>query len=442
VAYTQTSFGALQAACSGRLNDPLQRFWTQAEVILYLQDALRLWQALTADAKVWWVVPAQTSGAWCDLLSMTGSPRPSTFQDIDIYQRMIYMMLENGISSASNSPLVLSTSQFTAADLVGSVQRARDEFLMRAACVLTVESIVVTPNVATISVPEHVIMAIAGYWIPTASPSLPVPLYRSDVEVTNLYVDDSLTPGIPNTFSLGVEPELTLTLSPPPDQPGKVELLCVESQSTLNAVTPTALYLPSDISPAIAWGALADLLNSSAEKQDALRAAYARTRFEQYIELAATLPTIFAAKSLANPVPVDSAAGLDSYDPQWRGTGGQSSMLALAGGNLFNIPTALTQPVSVLVATNAPLPVLTTDIVQLNSSVVDIILGYAVHIAKFKCGNAELEATSSALKNLVSLAATRNSQVRALATMRDVLYGKVERDIDMDPVVKEAHDGE
>ncbi len=414
-----------------------------AEVQMYIQDALRLWQAMTADSKQWWNVPAQTAGNWGDLLAITGSPRLSTFHDTDIYQRLLYMMLENGSSSASASPLVTSTSQFTAMDLVGATQRARDEFLMRSACVLTVEKIAVTPNSATLPVPEHVITAIAGYWIPAAAPSVPVPLYRSDAETTTLYDPyDSLTPGTPATFSLGVEPELVLTLAPPPNQNGTVELLCVESQPTLSATAPTALYLPSDIAPAIAWGALADLLNSSAEKRDSTRAAYARTRFEQYIELAATLPTIFAAKSLANPVPVDSAAGLDSYDSQWRGSNGSCSMLALAGGNLLNIPSALSQPVSVLIASNAVLPSVPTDIVQLDEAAMDAVLSYAVHIAQFKCGAAEMEATASAVKNLVTLAATRNSQVRALSTFRDVLYGKAERDVEMDAVVKEANSGE
>jgi hypothetical protein len=330
--YTATSFGSLQNACAGRLNDPGKRFFTASEIALYLQDSLSLWQALTADSKTWWNIPARTAGTWGDLLSVTGSPRLATFHDTDIYQRLLYMMLENGSSTASANPVVTTTGQFTAADLVGAAQRARDEFLMRTACVLTVEELNVTPNVATVPVPQSVLTAIAGYWIPAASPSLPVPLYRADAEITNLYdPNDSLTSGTPATFSLGVEPELTLTLAPPPNQNGTVELLCVESQSTLSATTPTALYLPSDIAPAITWGALADLLNSSAEKQDAARAAYARTRFEQYIELAATLPTIFAAKSQANPVPVDSAASLDSYDSQWRGAGGSSVMLALAG---------------------------------------------------------------------------------------------------------------
>ena len=125
-AYTQTSMATLQAALAGRLNDAGQTFTVAAENTIYLTDAMRLWQALTADAKQWWNVPSRTAGTWGDLLSIAGSPRLSTFTDTDIYQRMLYLLLENGGASASASPLVLSTAQFTTSDFTGAVQRARD----------------------------------------------------------------------------------------------------------------------------------------------------------------------------------------------------------------------------------------------------------------------------------------------------------------------------
>jgi hypothetical protein len=256
-------------------------------------------------------------------------------------------------------------------------------------------------------------------------------------------VDDSLTPDTPVTYAMGVEPELTLTLTPPPDAPGQVEALCVEAQAALTATAPTLLLLPADIAVGVLWGALADLLGSSAEKMDVSRAAYARSRFDQFIQLAAELPNVFAAKSLAQTVPVDSAAGLDSYDYQWRGQlGGDAAMVALAGGNLAAIPAALAQPVSLLVAVNAPLPTAPGDPVQLDAAAVDAIVGYAYHIAQFKCGSAELTATADGLADIVKLAATRNRQVRALSTFRDVLYAKALRDVDLAPVERVPGEGD
>ena len=92
--YANTTWLQLQQMLALRLNDPAFVRWTQAEMQLYLAEALRLWNALTQQWLVEWTItydqpnPA-TLPAWQstanDLNTLVGanptSPRTQTLTD-------------------------------------------------------------------------------------------------------------------------------------------------------------------------------------------------------------------------------------------------------------------------------------------------------------------------------------------------------------------------
>src|SRR5574337_844087 len=230
------------------------------------------------------------------------------------------------------------------------------------------------------------------------------------------------------TYSAGVEVPLTVTLAPPPGFPGNAEFLCTNVQGQLSQAGATLLLMPDDLVPALLWGAIADLLDSSLQANDTMRAAYARSRFEQHIELASIYPSILAARVAEVDTYVDAVETLDSYMPQWEVTNSDPSIVATAGQNLVAFPNIDLNYITVLMVANAPLPTAPTDPVPVGAEVLDVVIDYAAHAASFKMGGAEFEATMPLFKSIIELAGHRNAEIRALSTFRDVLYGRTHRD--------------
>jgi len=446
--YTQTSFATLKQSLANRLDDPGKIFWIDTELGIAIQDAIRFWNILTGEFKQWYDLPVNgggggygvggfglggyglggINGVWYDFNTLAGSPRLCTLQDSDVYQRMKYALLES----------VTPTSQFQTSDYVQAVQRKRDEFLFRTGCTSSIETLSVMPNAPTLTLPEHVIQAKRAYWLPTsqASPTNPQPLPRTD-EAQQMgydYLSPVTNPTDPYSCSFGVEPQLTVTLYPRPGFPGQVELITYEAQAPLSAVSPTLIGIMQDFVPGLMWGAIADMMDMNMVAKDAQRAQYARMRFEQYIELMQAFPFVLAARNFGVPMMVDAVEVLDSYDPNWRVTSSTPSVVGLSGQNLLAFPTILNQLLGLYLVTNANVPVGDNEIVQLGSEVLDVILDYAAHVCMFKQGYAEVQSSMDMLKSIMDIAAHRNAKLKALASYKEIMYGREQREDEIAPM--------
>lgn len=421
------SFAGLRQEVANRLNDPNKVFWTDNELKVLVQNALRFWNVLTGDERVWYSLTLTPGTIWYDFLQIAGSPRQANVADSDLYSWLQFALLEQQLPNAQ-----LSTAQFLTQDLVQSVQRKRDEFIFRTGCTSTVRPVSVTPNVAKIEVPNTVIETRRAYWVPTDPTKQAYPLMRSDEWSTSAYVSD-LTQSDPDTFSAGVEPPLNITLAPPPNAPGMLELLTIESQSLLTIPCSTTLLVPSDFSPAIYWGVLGDLLSIPMEAQDPLRAKYAFDRYDQFTELLLHYPFVFSCKANDQPVYVDAVETLDIYDPYWRSVQANPQVAGLSGQNLVAFPCAAPQNISLFVLANANIPLSDTDCVKRDRSVMDAIIGYAVHCGLFKSGGEEFASSMPLLTRIVELAAQRNIKIQALSTFRKMLYQTAQREDQIAP---------
>jgi hypothetical protein len=420
VPYTNTTFGSMVTALSVRLNDPTFQFWSQAELEQRIQDALRLWNILTAQNTQWYplaISSTNPTGPWYDLQAISGSPRLCTLEDTDVYSRIQYHLLEEQLSNAG-----VLTSQFSTPAMVSSVQGKRDEFLFRTSCTRTVETLVVTPSNALLPLPQSVIQVERAYWLPLF-PGTPYPLYRTDqFSRAGFYPLLSQTQADPLVQATGVEPPLTMELTPTPGNPGSVEAVCIESQAALVSTVPTVLYIPGDFVPGLAWGAVSDMLDFNMEGQDQDRADYARQRFEQYCELLSIYPFIMGAKVASTDTQTESVEALDAYMPGWRSPVENIPIVAFAGQNLVCFPSTTNQQIVLLINASAALPTLLTDPVQVGFEIVDAILDCAQHEAMFKQGMYEIETSKGMFQNFLQMAAKRNSKLAALATFKDYLY--------------------
>jgi hypothetical protein len=422
--YAQITLGQMVTELSLRLYDPGMSFWSQAELIQRIQDALRFWNFLTAQNQQWFSLSVTESGGpWYDLQTIAATPRTVTLEDADVYSRIQYHLLEEQLAEAG-----VLTSQFTPSMFVQATQGKRDEFLFRTSATRTVENLNVTPNISTLSLPDTVIQVERAYWLPNTG-GTPYPLYRTDQFSRSAFGPlAGSSPSNPQVYSSGIEPPLTMELTPPPGFPGSVELVAVETQAPLSAATPTLLYLPGDCVPCIAWGAIADLLDSNAEASDSQRAAWARNRFEMCCEYIASYPFIMGARVNGIDTMVNSVEGLDTYLPSWRTPVATPPVVAFDGQNLICYPTTVSAEISLLINGNANIPAVVGDYVQIGAEAYDAILDLAQHESMFKMGFYELNATMPLLKNFLAIAAKKNDKVSALATYRDVMYSEMDSD--------------
>jgi hypothetical protein len=419
------SFLQLRNELANRLNDPQKVFWTDAELGVQIQNALRFWNVLTGDNKQWFSLAVEPGTVWYDFQQMVNGPRQSYLTDANLYSWLQYALLEPQQPNA-----VLLTKQYSTDDLVQAVQRKRDEFLFKSRCTSVVEPLNVQPNNRTVALPVTVIQVMRAYFLPAAGGGWPLP--RGD-EWTSTAYDVDLTPGDPETFSAGIEPPLTMELDPAPDQPGIVECLTVESQKTLQAGCPSILYIPSDFVPGLLWGALADLMGSAMEKSDQARANYARSRYDQFVELINNYPFVLAARVTSQalglaPLFVDAVEVLDIWENNWRTQEANPSVVGLSGQNLVAFPTAQAMNISLLLVANTAVPVNDGDCILLGREIIDAILDYAEHTSLFKCGGAEFLESMALFKNIIELASQRNNKIKAMSTFRDLLYGRAQRE--------------
>lgn len=451
MAYNLTTFAQLKQSLANRLDDPNKVFWVDAELAIYIQDGIRFWNILVGEFKEWFDVETfqfggygvggygvggygtGVGGVWYDMQKITGSPRLCSMTDADIYSRLQYLLLEQQAPQAA-----VGSGQFQPNDLIGAVQRRRDEFLFRTACTSSIQTLNVQSKAATIQLPNTVIQVKRAYWLPAAqqSPTIPRPLMRTD-EAQQLAFDvlSSTTSSVdPYGYSAGVEPPLTVDMYPPPGFPGQVELITYESQAVLNANTPTIIYVPQDFIPGLMWGAVGSLLDMNMIAQDKERAAYAKMRFEQYIELMSLYPFIMACRNNGVTMPVDAVETLDIWDPNWRTLTSEPSTLGLSGQNLFAFPTTQDQLLNLFILSNANVPVNDGDFVPLGQEILSAILDYSQHVAMFKQGSAEVKSTMALFRSIMTMAAHRNAKLRALSTFRDVMNDKPQRENQIAPL--------
>jgi hypothetical protein len=429
--YSYWTFAQLKTELANRLNDASQTYWVNAELGLYIQDAMRFWNCLCADNKQIFPLSVSSPNVYYDLQTLNqipGSPRLCTLTDQNIYLRVMYQLLEG--SSLTAVPI---TKQFTQDDIISSVQRKRDEFIFRTGCTSTVEEFSVAPNSPTIQLPQTVIQTRRAYWLPqpiVGQPSTAFPVLKNDEWATAAYgASFANSPGTPILgFSAGMEPPLTIDLTPPPSIPGTLECLTIESQAVLSASQATTLLIPSDFAPALMWGALADLYAMTQQKQDIQRSGYARQRFEEYISLMGEYPFVFSARVNGLPVFVDAVETLDLYASNWRTVSAQPNIVGLSGQNLVAFPTSQAATITLFLCANANVPTSDGATIQLGDEVIDAILDEAQSIASQKMGGAEAATAGALHQNIIALAGKRRAKIAAMSIFSNPMYGRVNRE--------------
>ena len=441
--YSYISMQQAAQQVSNRLYDPTQTFWTQAEIVLYLQESLQTWNALTGYFRGDFTFPVATGNNWYDLTAVPNTLRPYTVTDANLYVLMQYHFLEP--PSGINPWPANGSKQFTADDFLNAVERRRDEILSITGCT---QARTVIPAIAgRIQLADSVIDVrriayLPSSLFPTQSPSV---LWPDDTWAEQSFNRNyTLAPaGTPFAYLQSTQPPISFDTDRPPAYAGEYELLTVNAGAALNASSPSTLLIPDDWTHVLKWGAMADLLSREWDAKDIPRAAYCEQRYRLGLAAMLTAPALLAFRVDNVAVQVDSVRAADLYDTSWEGAAASSAsspQCYCSGMNLLavNPAAAAGGTATATVVENAPLPVNLAASVQVGRDDLDVIIDYAQHLAAFKQGGSEFSRTIPLMQRFMKQAATYNGKLAELGEYQAMLSGLSASERGMNPVMTPA----
>lgn len=420
MAFQWLTLGAAKQQLAARLADPDNVFWVGDELTAYIQEGLRVWNALSFTWKTQFsfTIPATSTPEWYSLGLLTGSPRLRTVTDTDLYSLMQYHLLEPPTGGTWTG-----TSQFSIADLSLALGRCRDEAIQAANCnQLNPAALSSTPNQRIAVLDDTWLDVARARWMPVGNPA--VTLVRTDDTALNYYQAGYLqTPsGMPSQYNVASLPPLVLEVDVPPADPGEYDLLVLASGGTLAPPAASLLHVPNDNTWTLKWGVLADLLDRESEATDHLRAAYCRQRYTDGLKVLQNTPWVMQVEINGVAADLVSVVEMDRYRPEWDSEGPDYQTVVIAGTDFFTVvpDPDFAMSISLTVLGNAPLPIADADFVQCSRDVWDAVLDYSQFLAAFKQGGAEFVAAQDLEKGFLAMAIATNGRLEKLGLFADL----------------------
>jgi hypothetical protein len=413
-------------ALAGRLADPSSVFWPDAELKIYLTEALRTWNALTEMWNADYAFTATNAGGWYDLSTMSGSPRLKTVFDSDLYTIIQAHLLE---------PLTggtwTGTSQFSIADLQGALQRRCDEVIQKTSCNLKdLPALPSTPGVRRTFFTDSTLEPRRTRFIPSSGLGSAVTLSREDTLAFDAFEPGHLqTSQIPEAWSVITGPPLAMDVDTAPNVAGVYDVVALLAGPNLFPPAQTTLRIPNDWTWLPKFGALADLLGRESEATDRERADYCLKRYVDGLEV--MMQSNWLVSATINGVPCDtpSLREMDAFSPEWQNNASGWPSLVVAGPDLVAVcPTPATiAGVTVTIVGSAPIPVLDSDLVQVSRDVMDVILSYAQRLAAFKQGGEDFAATKDLEDDFLRAAVQQNKRLSKMGIFSDLVHREGKR---------------
>lgn len=410
--YATTTLAAAQALLAGRLMDPTMVRWTAAELTIYLQQALRTWNALTGFYRDQGSFSTTVNEPLYDLPTVLPTLRAQTYTDDAAITQLAYHLLE----PVPVAGVWVGTHQFTVEQVATAVQLARDRFLLETASVLTRSTVTVDPVPVTGRIPldESIVNVRRATW-KTSDGNVAI-LRRDDSwSLTNYARPTWVTAAdvTPRVYSVGETPPLTLQIAPIPTTVADMDLVTVNRGSVVVPGVAASLGVPNDWAWVVIFGALFELLNKDGLAYDPARAAYCQARWTHGIQQAKAAAVVVDARISGAPCGIGSLNDADFYDASWPLVSGIPRRVLTAGQTIVGtwpppgVPSGGGSFTVLLdVVRNAPVPTSDGDYLQVGPELLDTILDYAQHLALFKEGAAAIQQAQGLLEKFFTLAGT------------------------------------
>lgn len=422
--FTHATLTQAISALSGRLYG--SSLFSSAELQDYITEALRTWNAYTAFWRGDFVFDLTTDIWWYDLTVPVTSPRPLTLTDFSLLSSLNYHLLEPAIAAY---PLTWAGStQFSLTDILGSLQRRRDELLSISGCTLSVKQYPAVPGLIHVADDTIDIRRVA--WLPTSGFGYTNKTLRSSDPWAKQSFDYNYTTAAarpPSNYLQSTQPPLSFIVDSTVPSTGMYEVVSVNSGPPLSTAIANTLLVPDDWAWVIKFGVLADLLSREGNAKDTLRAQYAERRYREGAALLSNAPSLLALRINNIPIQVDSIRNADDFNSTWQAqshsiprSGYSAGMNLVAFGPAPNSSTAYS--VTATVVENAPIPLNGADYIELSREDYDCMLDYAQHLALLKVGGQEFVDTIPLYARFVNQARLYNSKLSEFGQYQKSIY--------------------
>jgi len=400
------------------------------EVAEYIREALRTFGALTGFWRDRATFSTAAATPFYDLPTVLSGLRGYNVTDLDLFNSICRSLLEPAGYPYTGTP------QFDSATIVNALERRRNQFLFDTGCRVERTTVSVSASATgRIDLTDSVIQVRRVAWKTLANVTSVV--WKTDeAEAASYYALYTNQGSPPEVWSVAMSGPNTIQLIPPPAANGTLDYLSINAGATLNPATPVKMGIPDDFCWAVRFGALADLLSEDGPAHDPKRAEYCEQRYQDGVTVCRKAQSVRQLQFSTDILFTDSLQELDAARPDWQNdTPAQPDAAAMAGLNLlaFSPMADTTYTVTADVVRNAPVPTADGDYIQLGREEWSAVLGYAMHLAKFKEAGAELEASMDAYREFMELCATYDDTLRALIPEKVPIESKAMREAEVRP---------
>lgn len=431
--YSQITLAQLAAQISSELEDSTNVFWSLDEIYRAINEALLYWGALTSYWRARASFTTSPTVSIYDLSSASSTSsaiaalRTRAYTFGQLANEIQYMLLE------PTGGIAASTSKQFPPSLIGSILRnRRNEFAIDTHTPLTYApfTISTTPSDGRHDMDDSVAAIMRASWADdTINVGATGSLKREDAWAADSYNPTwPLLPGVPFSYSTAETRPVQIQFIPPNANTGTINLIYVESLN-LTITDNTSFAIPDEFVHALKYGCIYELLSTYNEGFDPIRAQYCLERYNQYLTVAAINRSLLRVQRTAGPgtpLPLDIFSNLDSFRPYWETRQGAYADYAATAFDLLALSPVAKTPLSINVdvVRTAPLPVLTTDYIQIGREELPYIIDFCRHMLSFKLASAEFLATMPLYDNFLKGAQRQNKQLADKCQYLTPLFGQ------------------
>ncbi len=401
--YNYATFAELVTATAVNLSDPDKVHWTDTELGIYLNAAIREFNAIARMFRDRGTFETNANDLFYDLTTALRNGAGDlilapTITSANLLEQTKYMLIEPNPSDDT-----AFTDAFTLTNFNNSLTQRTNQFLLETGLVITQPTAqVVSAGEGRVQIADDTVIDIRrAIWTDV------------DGNITQLVREDEFSSsafsplwpqesGTPQRYSIYPDPLLTLQLIPPPVDNGTLTLQTISSGTVLD-----------DFTPFILWGVLSDMLSSPGPGNEPLRDQYAEQRWSEGIAVGRQVATTMQARINDLTASAQSVYDLDMFRPDWMVAGVPDS-IGVLGSNLVSVSPRANGVYSITIDTVRNAPVLVgSSPLPFGREYQNLMIDYASHLALFKHGGQEFQATFSLYDAFVKAALAYNNRMNA-----------------------------
>lgn len=409
-----------------RLGDSDGVHWTTQEIKDYIVDALYTFGAIGNYWKKSLVCSSTPDQVYYDIGTIITNP-PNMIDRSLTVNYIVNLINHHMIESLSDASPI--SECFSLSDILVIIRNKINEMQLAA-------GLIVTKQTYPVSSPP-----INGLVLDSNTIEVLRVVFRDDSNTAYILWQDSedtISASQSNFKELGIIPrwfayllgdtEYFLSIFPPANVNGELDLLVVQAQTTL-VDTASLLILPNNIIPYIRWGVLYELFNRDGRLQDKARAGYCLKRWQEGIMIAQQYTAILKVYVNDKPAWLDSVSNIDKANSNWmRQTAADTaSYIGLIGNNIFmpnKVPSANTQSWTFTTVINAPIPTSDDETLQIKDEYYDTFIAYVYHLAQVKDGFSEITRTNHYMENFIQAGIQYNDRMNNKDATFSALLGR------------------